>query len=171
VLDYTAFPHILDVIISYSPWKSLLALRGASKETRDRIDKDLLGKYLIFTQIGTLQYGIKVTAPNGHEHPAFAMWSPEWNPGMEDDDDDDGMETQCVRSPKFATCKPSETETRFPLSCEGFLSGLSADPCLLPVLASSHSRFTTLRILSLWQLLLTALTWPRLFRIALSRVS
>jgi len=91
-LDYTAFPHIFDLILSYTPWAGVLAFRTTSTEIRDKIDSQL-GKHLVLGPIGGLQYGMSVTGTNGRAHPAFAVWSPEWNQGVEDDDDDDGMDT------------------------------------------------------------------------------
>lgn len=40
-IDHTAFPDIIDLILKHSPPSLLLAFRGASKEYRDRIDKDV----------------------------------------------------------------------------------------------------------------------------------
>lgn len=41
VIDAASFPHIMEAIFSYAPYKSLLALRGASKHYRDLVDKRL----------------------------------------------------------------------------------------------------------------------------------
>lgn len=40
-LDHGAYPHILDLVLSFSTHSSLIALRGVSQALRDRIDKHL----------------------------------------------------------------------------------------------------------------------------------
>jgi hypothetical protein len=84
----------LDTVIATAHWPSLLALRATCKELRYKIDTEL-GRYIVLGPIGALQYGMSVSATNGHQHPAFAPWSPEWNVGVEgeEEDDDDGMDT------------------------------------------------------------------------------
>ncbi|WOO81743.1 uncharacterized protein LOC62_04G005264 [Vanrija pseudolonga] len=42
VLDYTAFPGIIDSIIAFAPVASLISLRGTSRAFRDRVDGLLL---------------------------------------------------------------------------------------------------------------------------------
>lgn len=48
VLDAAHFPHIMDKIVAHAPYRSLLALRAASKALRKRIDTLILEHILIW---------------------------------------------------------------------------------------------------------------------------
>ncbi|BEJ13096.1 hypothetical protein CspHIS471_0302700 [Cutaneotrichosporon sp. HIS471] len=49
VIDHQAFPHLVDKIISFSPHNCLLALRGASRAIRSRVD-GVLAQHLIYPE-------------------------------------------------------------------------------------------------------------------------
>ncbi|KAL1411566.1 hypothetical protein Q8F55_002529 [Vanrija albida] len=46
-LDAAAYPHLLDAVFLYAPRASLLALRGACRQLRDRVDAELLAHALL----------------------------------------------------------------------------------------------------------------------------
>lgn len=48
VLDYSAYPHILDLVLALAPKQSLIALRAASHDLRDRADA-ILCRHIMFT--------------------------------------------------------------------------------------------------------------------------
>lgn len=53
-LDHTAYPDIIDLIFAYAPYESLLSLRTASKEFRDRIDRQLVRHVVVDGQLEML---------------------------------------------------------------------------------------------------------------------
>lgn len=48
VLDYSAYPHILDSVLEHAPKQALIALRAASHDLRDRADA-ILCRHILFT--------------------------------------------------------------------------------------------------------------------------
>lgn len=51
VIDAESFPHIMDAIFRHAPYKSLLALRGASKKYRDMVDRRLAEHVVLFGKV------------------------------------------------------------------------------------------------------------------------
>lgn len=96
-LDYTAYPHILDIVLSDAPWKALLGFRSTSTLFRNKID-EVLAKHLVFEPSRPRHpRGFVVSGTNGRRHPAFAYWSAEFralrgDTGEEEDDDNDVQE-------------------------------------------------------------------------------
>ncbi|BEJ17698.1 hypothetical protein CspHIS471_0610990 [Cutaneotrichosporon sp. HIS471] len=67
ILDTTVYPHLLDRVIDLAPYGSLVALRAASRDIRDRADAILASGHLIV--------GNDVRCHHGGRLPAFANWT------------------------------------------------------------------------------------------------